>query len=145
MSGVLCAQMGGLPNYKGSAAVTVGYFNINSPTLYADFWGFPNIGATPGSIAPTTWADSNLPIIDLDYRQLIFYSPVSVTTRLNFIVTGYAPNMGWTTLDIDGTTYNRVDAGYSYNGTETGWSWDASSTGNPFGSTVGAVKVVTWY
>lgn len=144
MSGILCAQTGGLPNYKGSATVTVGYYNISSSGFYADFWGFPNIGATPGSIVPTNWADSNLPIIDLDYRLVIITGDPSTVIRLNFIVTGYAPNMGWTTLDVAGTTYNRTAAGYSYDGTQTGWSWDASSTGNPFGSTVGATKVVTW-
>lgn len=140
MSGVLCATLGGFPNCLGSATVTVGFIALGTSPNNIDFWGFPNLGATPGSVSPSTWADTGLPIIDFDYRYI--YS--NNTQRVVFIVTGYAPNAGWTTLDIAGNSYSRSTALYTYNGTETAWSWDASSTGNPFGTTIGATKAVTW-
>lgn len=144
MSGVLCAQTGGLPNYLGSATVTVGYFSTSGGGTTADFWGFPNAGATPGSISPSTWASSGLVIDDFDYRVITISSPYSITQRLIYGVTGYAPNTGWTTLTVAGTGYNRADASYSYDGTRSVWAWDASGTGNPFGTTTGATKAVSW-
>lgn len=140
MSGVLCAQTGGYPNCTGSATVTVGFVTIGTLPNRIDFWGYVNLGSFPGSVSPATWADTGLTIIDLDYRYI--YS--TNAQRVVFIVTGYAPNTGWTTLTIDGVSYARSAAIYGYNGTETSWSWDASSTGNPFGSTLGATKAVTW-
>ena len=143
MSGVLCAQMGGLPNYLGSATVTVGYFNSSGSGTNADFWGWLGAIPNPGSISPSTWADSGLLIDDLDYRVITISSPYSVIYRVLFFVNGYAPNIGWTTLTIAGNAYQRADASYSYNGTQTSWSWATTST-NPFGTTVGATKAVSW-
>lgn len=140
MSGILCAQMGGLPNYTGSATVTVGFLSLGTSPNNIDFWGFPNLGSYPGSVSPTTWADSGLTIIDFDYR----YDYMLGLQRVVFIVTGYAPNTGWTTLTIAGVNYSRSAASYGYNGTQTSWSWDASTTGNPFGTTIGATKAVSW-
>lgn len=139
MSGVLCATLGGFPNCLGSATVTVGFANLPAPTNI-DFWGYVTIGGTPGAISPSTWADTGLTITDFDYRYL--YN--SSAERVVYFVNGYAPNAGWTTLTVGTASYSRSAALYSYNGTETAWSWDASSTGNPFGTTIGATKVVTW-
>lgn len=136
MSGVLCAQTGGYPNFLGSATVTVGYLSITD----AYFYGWLGPGFPPSAISPSTWADSGLVIDDLDYRYIISTG----VSRIVFIVTGYAPNAGWTTMDIAGTSYSRSAASYSYNGSTTSWSWDASVTGNPFGTTTGATKAVTW-
>lgn len=140
MSGVLCATLGGFPNCLGSATVTVGFLTLGTPPNHIDFWGFPNLGATPGSVSPATWADTGLTIIDFDYRHDYQFG----YQRVVFIVNGYAPNAGWTTLTINGISYSRSTAVYGYNGTESSWGWDASSTGNPFGTTIGATKAVTW-
>lgn len=140
MSGILCATLGGFPNCLGSVTVTVGYFPLGTPPTNIDFWGFPNLGANPGSVSPATWADTGLTFTDFDYRYI--YS--NNTERLLYFVNGYAPNAGWTTLTVGTSSYSRTSAIYSYNGTETAWSWDASSTGNPFGTTIGATKVATW-
>jgi hypothetical protein len=143
MSGVLCAQTGGYPNFLGSATVTVGNYFLTGTGSTVDFWGVVGIGANPGSISPATWADSGFVVDDFDYRVVTFTSPYSVTYALVFGVVGYAPNAGWTTVTIDGNAYNRADASYSYNGTNTVWAWSTTST-NPYGTTVGATKAVTW-
>lgn len=142
MSGVLCATLGGFPNCLGSATVTVGYLSLGTSPNNIDFWGFVNLGSYPGSVSPTTWADTGLPIVDLDYR--ISYS--TYAQSVVFIVNGYAPNAGWDTLTIDGINYSRSTATYAYgiSGTQTAWGWDASVTGNPFGYGIGATKAVTW-
>lgn len=139
MSGVLCATLGGFPNCLGSATVTVGFANLPAPTNI-DFWGYVTIGGTPGAISPSTWADTGLTIGDLDYR--FNYNNSSQTVV--FIVNGYAPNAGWTTLTIDASSYSRSTATYGYTGSYTAWSWNAASTGNPFGTTTGATKAVSW-
>lgn len=136
MSGVLCAQTGGLPNYTGSATVTVGYLGLTG----IDFYGWIGSGFPPSAISPSTWADSGLTINDIDYR---YYSGTGAQ-NIVFIVNGYAPNTGWTTLTIAGVNYTRSAASYGYNGTTTTWVWDASTTGNPFGTTTGATKAVSW-
>lgn len=140
MSGVLCAQMGGLPNYTGSATVTVGFVKVGSSPTDVDFWGWVDLGATPGAISPSTWAGSGLTVADLDYR-IVYNTGV---TSVVFIVTGYAPNLGWNAMDVAGTNYVRSAASYSYNGTNTAWVWNAAATGNPFGTTIGATKAVVW-
>lgn len=135
MSGILCAQTGGLPNYLGSATVTVGTFSTTGLTRY---------GAEPptyGAITPSTWADSGLTIDGLFYGIITTGSPTIYVT--GFRATGYAPNTGWTTLTIGGVPYARSDASYSFDGTYTLWSWSTTST-NPFGTTIGATKVATW-
>ena len=140
MSGVLCAQTGGYPNFTGSATVTVGVLQIGSYPNIIDFWGWLGPGFPPSAISPSTWADSGLTINDLDYRY--YYS--SGVENIVFIVDGYAPNAGWTTLTIAGVNYTRSAASYGYNGTTTTWVWNAASTGNPFGTTTGATKAVSW-
>ena len=136
MSGVLCAQTGGYPNFLGSATVTVGNLVLTG----FDFWGWLGDVPDPGSISPSTWADSGLNISSLSYRTATFSG---VQYNVTFYVDGYAPNAGWTTLTIAGYTYQRADASYSYNGTQTLWNWATTST-NPFGTTVGATKAITW-
>ena len=142
MSGVLCATLGGFPNCLGSATVTVGYLSLGTYPNNIDFWGFPNLGSFPGSVSPTTWADTGLPIVDFDYR----FNYSNNSQFVVFIVDGYAPNAGWTTLTIDGINYSRSVATYGYglSGIQTFWSWDASGTGNPFGYGIGATKAVSW-
>lgn len=140
MSGVLCATLGGFPNCLGSATVTVGFATLGTSPDTIEFWGYVTIGSYPGSISPSTWADTGLTFVDFDYRY--FYS--SNAQRVVFIVNGYAPNAGWATLTIDAFSYSRSTAAYAYDGTNTAWAWDASSTGNPFGYGIGATKVVTW-
>lgn len=135
MSGVLCAIAGatGTVSYTGTATVTVGYYN---PSSLVDYYGF---NPQAGSVSPSTWADSGLPFRILDY-----YHEYSVgLTGVVFYVTGYAPNAGWTTMDVAGTSYSRSSASYGYDGTYTSWVWSPAST-NPYGTTVGATKVVTW-
>lgn len=139
MSGVLCAQTGGYPNFTGSATITVGFLSLGAPTNI-DFYGWLGSGFPPSAISPSTWADSGLTIGNLDYRYFYNTGAESVV----FTVDGYAPNAGWTTLTIAGANYTRSAASYGYNGSSTTWVWNAASTGNPFGTTVGATKAVSW-
>ena len=128
MSGILCAPIGGRGpvSYLGSAVVTVGY---HAPV---NAYGF--ISTLGGSILPQTWASSGLPVRFLYYS----FSPDFVL----FEVRGVAPNSGWTTLTIGSESYQRVDASYSV-GANTTWNWSTGST-NPFGTTVGATRAITW-
>lgn len=132
MTGVTCALAGsGGSPYTGTATVTVGYAAAGGFSSY----GFGAGGQ--GSIDPATWANSGLNVAELkDVYNL--GSPI----YLFFSVSGSAPNSGWETLTVGGTTLNRVDASYANNGSLTSWTFNAAPT--VFGTTVGATKVVTW-
>lgn len=140
MSGVLSATFGGSKSYSGSSTVTVGYLQLTIGSSTIDFYGWLGAVPNPGSISPSTWANSGLTVDSLSYR----YTSPAGTSLVTFFVNGYVPNYGWTTMDIAGISYSRAAASYSYDGTTTLWYWDASVTGNPFGTTVGATKAVTW-
>lgn len=133
MSGVLCPQGGNLPTLTGSATVTVGTY---APTIYFTYYGF-SFGA--GSVTPTLWGSSGN-----TFRLLCWVdSPGSPGSEgVFFSVNGYAPNEGWTTHTIAGTTFNRADASYATNGDYTYWTWLTPS--NPYGTTNGATKAVSW-
>ena len=127
MGGIISAPIGGrVPvSYLGSAVVTVGEY---ISTLY----GF--IGILGGSILPQTWASSGLPV----YR--LYFSLSSDFVK--FEVSGVAPNSGWTTLTIGSESYLRTAASYSV-GSTTVWQWNTVPP-NPFGTTVGATRAITW-
>ena len=135
MSGVLCPQGGNLPTLTGSATVTVGLY---TPIPTVSYYGF-SFGA--GSVTPTLWGSSASPYVLLCWTDLGIGNQV-----VYFSVGGYVPNGGWTTLTINGTPFNRVDATvYSYdaNANQTSWYWYPIPS-NPYGTTIGATKVVTW-
>lgn len=134
MTGVIAVLAGSASLYTGSATVTVGYLDNGSNAFY---YGYAS-NISMGSIAPATWAGSNLPFYILQYINAYGFG----TTSVQFSVTGNTPNSGWETMDIAGTTYSRSAASYSYNGSTTTWIWNAPS--NPFGTTIGATKAVTW-
>ena len=49
------------------------------------------------------------------------------------------PNSGWTSIKVNNTTFNRTAATFG-NGS---WVW-SNTTSNPFGTTVGATKTITF-
>jgi hypothetical protein len=131
MTGIMCALAGtGGLRYAGTATVTVGLLSIPPFSSY----GFGAGGQ--GSITPTTWANSGLDVAELKdvYSSGAF-------AFLTFEVAGSAPNSGWETMTVGGTTINRADASYSNNGTRTQWTWGGSPL---FGTTVGATRSVEW-
>ncbi len=117
--------------YAGNATVTVGrYSDPNVATSY----GY--ISSLGGSISPQDWAASELPVYFLYWNS---------STFIAFTVTGVAPNYGWETLTIGSYTYRRADASYSLisGGTKTQWLFNDAPV-NPFGTTTGATRDITW-
>lgn len=118
--------------------VTVGYL---SPGQYnGEAWGYQNLVFTFGSISDGTadWLSGNL------YAQLQFspdYDTVSLAVRAPDSV-----NAGFTSMTVDGQTFSRSSASYTYTGNAPNgfryWSWSTAT--NPFGTTVGATRTVTF-
>jgi hypothetical protein len=132
MTGITCALAGsGGSEYLGEAEVTVGYAEGG------DFFSFGFDIGGQGSIDPATWANSELPFAQL--KDVYFEGEPA---WLAFQVSGSAPNSGWETLTVDGTTIDRVDASYSNNGTFTTWIFIGAPT--VFGDTVGDTRFVEW-
>ena len=131
MTGVICALAGsGGSPYTGTATVTVGFASGGGFTSYGK-------GAGQGSITPTTWADSGLLVAEL---KDVYNS--GVPAWLDFTVIGSAPNSGWSTLTVGGTTINRVDGSYTNNGSTTSWIFTGAPT--VFGTTVGDTRSIEW-
>ena len=135
MSGIMTVLVGSKSSlYSGSATVTVGYRLSGGGNNQYGY--ILTLGSPPGSITPATWANSALPFYFLYWAD----NPL-----LSFIVTGLAPNSGWSTMTVAGTSFNRADAIYSYDGTLTSWLWtSAFAPTNPFGTITGATKGVVW-
>lgn len=132
MTGIMCTLAGsGGSIYVGTATVTVGFASGGSFTSY----GFDAGGQ--GSITPSTWANSGLNVAVL---KDVYNS--GVPAWLDFTVAGSAPNSGWETLTIGGTTLNRVDANYSSGGSSTTWLFYGAPV--VFGTTVGATRSIVW-
>jgi len=135
MTGIMCALAGssggGGSIYAGTATVTVGYLTGG------DFFSYGFGAGGQGSIDPTTWANSGLNVTEL---KDVYFEGEPVW--LAFQVEGSAPNSGWETLTVDGTTIDRVDASYSNNGTYTTWTFVGAPT--LFGTTAGATRFVEW-
>lgn len=137
MTGVIAALAGSgrIIEYTGSATVTVGYYNIGGTI---DYWGY--LATVPtGSVTPSEWASSGL-----TFRNLNYVNDNAGTTLVVFSVAGYAPNSGWTTLNIAGSNFTRSSASYAYNSGDNFTQWYWTSASNPYGTTVGATKALTW-
>jgi hypothetical protein len=129
MTGIMCALAGGSGIYSGFATVTVGQYVDVSFTV----WGYSS--GLAGSVSPATWAGTGATIEQLGW----FDAGVDfVALRVD---AGF-PNEGWTTMTVDGVPFTRVSASYATDSTYTIWNWITAS--NPFGTTIGATKAVTW-
>ena len=128
--------------YGASAAVdtqtvTVGLYSITIYGNTSNTRGF-STGLT-GSISDGTCNfKSGATIEYLAYSDQNGNTAKQVQFRLN----GNHSNSGFTTMSVAGTNYARTSASYVYTGGKSYWTW--SSTTNPFGTTSGATKVVTF-
>lgn len=123
MTGITCA-VAGSGSYIASTTVTVGTRSSGGTTFYG-------YDAIMGSVNPSNW--NGLIIVDINWNS---------TNELLFRVEGKVPDAGWQTMTIGSTVYNRVDAAYYYSAPNTLWIW--SGVSNPFGTSVGATRKVTW-
>jgi hypothetical protein len=131
MTGITCALAGsGGSIYVGSTTVTVGsYTDPGSFTIY----GYVDFLA--GNATPTKWAGTGG-----NFVQLCWYD--SGVDFVAFAVEGVFPNEGWTTMTVGGVPFTRTSGNYSTNGTSTTWTWLTAS--NPYGTTIGATRAITW-
>lgn len=128
--------------YGASAAldtqtVTVGLYSITIYGSTSNTRGF-STGLT-GSISDGTCNfKSGATIEYLAYSDQNGNTAKQVQFRLN----GNHSNSGFTTMSVAGTNYARTSASYVYTGGKSYWTWSSST--NPFGTTSGATKVVTF-
>lgn len=117
--------------------VTVGYIagSAYTPPTY----GYVNLGSGgTGSVSDGTCNFKS----GAAYRRLQF-TGVSTGTLL-FGLSGSHANSGWTTMTIGSTSYSRSSATFQQFGTtEARWTW-TSQTSNPYGTTTGATRTVTF-
>ena len=117
--------------------VTVGNFSF---ALYGTM--FNNRGFTSGVMGSISDGTCNFKsgatITDLSYDDINGNTAKAVVFKLS----GNHSNSGFTTMSVAGTNYARTAATYLYSGGSTSWTW--TTTTNPFGTTTGATKVVTF-
>jgi len=119
--------------------VTVGSFSTGATGL--TFVGYSNTNFTHGSISDGTSNMFSGAAYDAIDAFTVNSQPSSGYGTFLYIV-GYQPNSGWTTMTIDGETFNRTDAGYTQDST-TSWYWTSRSN-SPFGTTTGVTKQVVF-
>lgn len=117
--------------------VTVGVFSLTVYGSTNNIRGF-SAGIT-GSISDGTCNFKSGATI-----EYLAYSDQNGTTNkeVQFRLDGNHSNSGFTTMSVAGTNYARTSASYVYSGGNSYWRWTVSS--NPFGTTSGATKVVTF-
>lgn len=64
--------------------------------------------------------------------------------KVFFMLYGNHSNSDFDTMTIAGTDFERTDATFSYISYSNLTSWEWAVTANPFGTSVGATKTVTW-
>lgn len=129
MTGITCA-VAGSGSYIASTTVTVGSYS-NPPTTIATYGFADYVG---GSVSPSAWNGRTI-------LELLWEDTLSSGKQVVFVVSGVVPNSGWTTMTVDGNVYNRADATYAST-SNTNWTWTSAT--NPFGTSVGETKTVTW-
>ena len=110
--------------------VTVGSGAVFGATAY----GYTRYFYTVGNIS-----DNTVDFLSGATLLSLYYSYPSVI----FTVSGLFSNTGFSSIDIDGTSLNRTDASFSNPQGLTSWNWNTGFT-NPFGTTIGATKLVTF-
>jgi hypothetical protein len=142
-----------MSTFRGKSAaintqtVTVGYSAVQQ-YLNSGYGSFTtglgtNVNRNVGSISDGTFnPKSNMYIRGLWYSTAGIGAVVFALRSLNTTV----GNSGWTTMNVAGVNFTRSSATYTNsndaNVGQTQWRWETSS--NPFGTTVGATKVVTF-
>ena len=114
-----------------STTVTVGSGAVFGLTAY----GYTRYVYTVGSIS-----DNTVDFLSGATLLSLYYQYPSIA----FTVSGLFTNTGFTSMDIDGNTYNRTDASHSNPTGQTNWQWNIGFGTNPFGTVDGASKVVTF-
>ena len=110
-----------------TSTLTVGSYAL----LKTNYYGYSSIFSA-GSMSDTTIDTySNRTITSFDWAS---------SNALLLRITG-APNSGWTTIKVGSTSFNRTAA--TFDSTNGIWSW-SSITSNPFGTTVGATRTITF-
>jgi len=119
--------------------VTVGNNNQN--------WGFSNGGPFVG------WNDGSITDGSCDFKGGSSYRAIYHNTtgnRTYLYLNGAQTNAGFTSMTISSitgssptVTYYRTDASFS-SGTLSFWQWTPASTANPFGTTTGETKLITF-
>ena len=118
--------------------VTVGTYTEDS----LEWWGFDDTSNTHGSaVDGTSNMYSGAAYVALDSFHITNVPSYGYTTLL-YIADSVA-NSGWTTMTVDGVSFNRVDANYTQD-TRTSWSWVSATTTSPYGNTIGATKQVVF-
>ncbi len=78
-------------------------------------------------------------------RTLLYFDLNANTKYFSYVNAGNSGNTGWTTLTVNGTSYQRSAATYTYASNEntSRWEWSTDST-NPMGTTNGVTRTVEW-
>lgn len=115
--------------------VTVGNY-------YDYFWGSTHWGdyGNAGSTSDGTCNfKSNATISSLAWSTS---DPLLQAPLVRFYLDGTHSNGGFTTMTVENTGFARTNASFFSISGSSFWLW--ASTSNPFGTTVGATKTVTW-
>lgn len=110
---------------------------VSSYTIFKTaYWGYNS--ASAGSLSDTT-------IDTFNNYEIIVFSWNSANTVGLALNTENIPNSGWTSIKVNSTTFTRASATYFSNAGsgQSNWQWTGVTT-NPFGTTGGATRTITF-
>lgn len=122
----------GKSSYLDQQTVTVGNFSFKG----AIYYGYT---ASWGSISDGTFNVKSGAVI-----RALQWGNSSNSIGIQLLLEGVHANSGWTTMNIAGTNYTRTAMTFSTDTSNNSTTWTYSTSTNPFGTTVGATKVVTF-
>lgn len=115
---------------SGALAVLVGASGGRLLTIGVSSGRYGYIVGQAGDLTPTEFLSSVIFLIEWD----------STNNTLNFAVGNASlPNSGWSTININGTTFLRTSANFTVDSTFVNWAWTGVSS-NPIG-TSGTIPV----
>ena len=121
-------------NFYGTSAsqsitITVGISGVRPYQSY----GFGSGSTAFGSLSTTTFNPNGGTIVAMYWGNTI--------DTLEFALTGFYGNSGWTNFSVNGNNFARTSATYSTVGGNSQWQWSTAS--NPIGTSGTASWVIT--
>ena len=124
--------------FIGANQVWSRYLDQQTVTVGVNQYGFTGYYGSLGAISDGTCDFKNNAVI----TNILFY-PFS-NSILTFTIQGNHSNSGFTNMNIAGNNFLRTNASFTYYTYQNSTQWEWNGYSNPFGTTVGATKTVTW-
>ena len=121
-----------------TSTLTVGTFNF----LKVQYYGYSDPNYTPNGTG--SMSDYTIDTFNNYYVARLYWWASNGGSLSISLGTPYLPNSGWTSLTVGSTTVNRASASNFENTPANATTWSWYNVANPFGTTTGATRTITF-